>query len=194
MKTAVFARLAGTLALTLGLGACVDVNMDLEVLSQDTARGTMAVSMDASMYAMFAAQGSQSEFCAEGTITQTETKVTCTDVREGSFDELVFDAESDQPQPTITAIGGGQVRVSFPTASLRTEMGSGMGDDPQAKAMMAAMFEGHSMVLTVSGGRIVDTNMQLAPDGNSATLTLSFIELINGTADIADETYAVVQK
>lgn len=195
MQIPVVARLAGIVTVLAGLSACVDVQMDINVLSGTTARGTMTMTIDKSMYAMVNAQDGQSDFCAEGQIIEEETVVNCVDVKEGPFDELQFgdNPNPDEPQVTIVAQDGGRVRVTFPTSSIRDQMGEDMSD-PQAQAMMTAMFEGHSMVLRVSGGPIVDTNMELAPDGQSASLTIPFTDLFGGTVELPDEAFAVVQK
>jgi hypothetical protein len=62
------------------------------------------------------------------------------------------------------------------------------------RAMMASIFEGHTLNLSVSGGTIVDTNMETAADGQSASYELSFTELFSSDLDLPAEIYAVVQK
>lgn len=194
MQISALARLAGFVTLTAGLAGCIDVEMDITVLSDATARGTMTASIDKQMYDMLAAQeGGAADFCEDGELTIEETIVKCSEVKEGAFADLIFDEDPEGAEPAIVNEGGGRVRVTFPTNTLGESMGE-EATDPQALAMMTAMFEGHSLVLKVSGGRIVDTNMEIAPDGNSASLTISFVDLISGKATVPDEAYAVVQK
>ncbi|HUV32673.1 MAG TPA: hypothetical protein VMW31_03800, partial [Devosiaceae bacterium] len=69
-------RLAGMVTMTAGLAACIDVSMDISVLSDSTARGTMSASIDASMYQMLVAQEGQSDFCEDGEVTVGEVQVT----------------------------------------------------------------------------------------------------------------------
>jgi hypothetical protein len=152
--------------------------------------------MAADIYRMVAAQQVEGEdgFCDEGELIETPESVSCVVTQSGPFDEL--DLDEDGSGPTIEAIGGGQVRVSFPLGELSQDIGEGVGagEDPEMMAMMASMFEGNSITLTVSGGRIVDTNMEIAADGMSASYVIAFTELLTGEADLPEEAYAVVQK
>jgi hypothetical protein len=192
MHIGTLARLAGIGTLAGMLAACVDVEMVIDVLDQDHGRGTMTMTVDKPTYEMMTSQGDSSDFCADGEIVENEDNVQCVQVEEGSFADLLFSEDSDEPQPQVTAEGGGRVRVSFPTSTITEGMGA--DSDPQSQAMMAAMFEGNTLTLTVTGGPIVDTNMELAPDGQSASLTVLFTDLFNGTVELPDISYAVVQK
>ena len=190
-------RLSGAAALALSLAACMDISMEVEVLSQTEAKGTMATTVGADIYQMLAAQQTETDddgFCDEGELVETPETVSCVVTSSGPFDE--FEMGDDGESPTIEAIGGGQVRVSFPLGGLADEIGEGLGagEDPETLAMMASMFEGNSITMTVSGGPILDTNMELAADGNSASLTILFTELLTGDIDLPEEAYAVVQK
>lgn len=190
-------RLSGAAALALSLAACMDISMEVEVLSQTEAKGTMATTVGADIYQMLAAQQTETDddgFCDEGELVETPETVSCVVTSSGPFDE--FEMGDDGESPTIEAIGGGQVRVSFPLGGLADEIGEGLGagEDPETLAMMASMFEGAQIAMTISGGPILDTNMELAADGNSASLTILFTELLTGDIDLPEEAYAVVQK
>lgn len=190
-------RLSGVAALALSLAACMDISMEVEVLSQTEAKGTMATTVGADIYQMLAAQQTETDddgFCDEGELVETPETVSCVVTSSGPFDE--FEMGDDGESPTIEAIGGGQVRVSFPLGGLADEIGEGLGagEDPETLAMMASMFEGAQIAMTISGGPILDTNMELAADGNSASLTILFTELLTGDIDLPEEAYAVVQK
>lgn len=196
MYLAPFARMGGIAALTLGLAACMDVSMDIEVLSQTEAKATMVTSMDAEIYAMINAQAEDGEegFCDDGETVETATTVDCVVVKEGPFDALDLEGEDGGPQ--IVAIGNGQVRVTFPTGELADQVAEGTGgsEDPEMMAMIASMFEGNFISMTVSGGRIVDTNMEIAPDGLSASFQIPFAGILLGDLDLPETLFAVVQK
>lgn len=196
MFLAPLARTGGIAVLTLGLAACMDVSMDIEVLSQTEARATMVTSMDAEIYAMINAQAAEGEddFCDDGEVVETGTTVDCVVVTSGPFDSLGLD--DDEGGPEIVAIGNGQVRVSFPTGELADQVAEGTGgaEDPEMMAMIASMFEGNFISMTVSGGRIVDSNMDIAADGMSASYQIPFVGILTGELDLPESLYAVVQK
>lgn len=189
-------RLSGAAVLAFSLAACVDISMEVEVLNQTEAKGTMSTTVEPDIYQIVAAQQAEGEagFCDEGEFVETSESVSCVVTVTSPFEE--FELGEDGEGPTIEAIGGGQVRVSFPLGDLAGDIGAGMGagDDPEMLAMMASMFEGAQVAMAVSGGRIVDTNMEVALDGNSASFTILFTDLLTGQLDLPDEAYAVVQK
>ncbi|GGA38027.1 hypothetical protein [Pelagibacterium lentulum] len=186
-------KMGGIAVLTVGLTACMDVSMDLEVLSETDARATMKTSMAADIYAMISAQADgEDDFCEDGETVETATTVDCIVVKEGTFAEIMEDDDG----PTLEAIGNGQVRVSFPTGELSDQVSEGLGgdDDPEMMAMIASMFEGNAISMTISGGQIVDTNMEVAEDGMSARYDIPFVGIITGDLDLPEELYAIVQK
>lgn len=201
-------RCGGVAALTLGLAGCVDVSMEVEVLGIDEARILTTTGMSRELYAMFSSLPGDQEadgedggddLCEDGETVETATTVDCVTVFEGSFAEIMTQLEeTDSGSLVIEAIGNNQVRVSFPLDELTDEVVEGTGgavdDDPQARAMIAAMFEGSTVSIVVSGGPILDTNMEIAPDGNSASYALSFTDILTGDPMLPDEFYAVVQK
>ncbi|WP_196260370.1 hypothetical protein [Pelagibacterium limicola] len=190
------AKLTGAAVLTLSLAACMDISMEVEILSETEAKGTMTTTMAADVYEMVAAQQVEGEegFCDEGELIETPESVSCVVTQSGPFGELELGEDGEGPM--IEAIGGGQVRVSFPLGDLSEEIGQGMGagEDPEMLAMMAAMFEGNSITMAVSGGRIVDTNMDVAADGLSASFVIPFAALLTGDVELPEEAYAIVQK
>lgn len=196
MTLTALSRLAGATALTLSLAACMDVDMTIDVLSTSDAEATMVTTVGPDIYAMIEAQAEEGdeEFCSEGELTETGTEVLCTVTQSGAFADLDFGDE--ETGPTITEVGGGQVRVAFPTGDLSEQVASdaGVADDPQMLAMITSLFEGHSITMTVTGGRIVDTNMNLSPTGDSASFEIPFVDLLTGGAELPDELFAVVQK
>ena len=198
MTTLTLARLAGASILTLALAGCMDVDMTIDVTSETEAEATMVTSMAADIYQMMAAQApeDQEEFCAEGELIESAELIECRVVQSGTFDELDFDTEGEGDGPSIEAVGGGQIRVAFPTGDIAESLAEDTGaqDDPQMQAMITQMFEGHAITMTVSGGTIADTNMEVAADGMSATYEIPFVDLIGGDVELPEEIYAVVQK
>lgn len=190
------AKAGGIAVLALSLSACMDISMEIEVLDETQAKGTMTTAMAADIYQMIEAQQTEGDegFCDEGELVQTPETVSCIVTQSGPFGDL--DLGEDGSGPTIEAIGGGQVRVSFPLGDLSEEIGQGMGagEDPEMLAMMASMFEGNSITMTVSGGRILDSNMEVALDGLSASYVIPFDALLTGEVILPEEAYAVVQK
>jgi hypothetical protein len=169
----------------------MDATMEIEVLSETSARGTMTMSMDKEFYDMAQASEEGGDFCEDGDVTLTEDTAICTSTKEGSFDELAFDEGGDDPL-SFTSAGPGLVRVAFPTGNMQSDM-SEDASDPQTAAMMKTFFEGHFLTLRVGGGEITETNMTLADDGMSAELVIPFEEMMTGEADLPDEAYAIVK-
>lgn len=195
MTFAPIARLVGTSVLVLSLAGCMDVAMTVDIQSETEAEATVVTSMQADMVELMNAQAAETgeEFCADGEIVERGDIIDCVVVQSGPFAELDFEAEDGQG-PLIEAIGNGQVRVSFPTGDITESVAESMGgeQDPQMMAMITQMFEGHSITLSVSGGEIVDTNMEV--EGQTASFELPFTALFEGSIDLPDELYAVVQK
>lgn len=197
MMISTLTRLAGASGLALMLTACMDVSMTVDIQSEAEAEATMVTAMKRDMYDLMMAQSTEDEddFCADGKLAEKPDVMECTVIESGPFSELQFDSE-DGESPSIEAIGGGQVRVSFPTGDLAESLAedTGAAEDVQIQAMIASMFEGHAITMTVMGGPIVDTNMQIAADGMSASFEIPFVDLFGSDLDLPAELYAVVQK
>lgn len=190
-------RIAGIGALTLALGACMDIDMTVDIQSETEAEAIMVTSMAADMYEMMQAQAveGEEEFCAEGDIVRNGDMIDCTIIQAGPFAELDFNTV-EEGGPSIEAIGDGQVRVNFPTGELADAMAEDTGatGDPQMQAMINAMFEDRAITLTVTGGSIADTNMDISADGMSATYEIPFTTLFEGDTGLPPELFAIVQK
>ncbi len=189
-------KIAGVLALTVGLAGCVDMTQDILITSGTTAMATATTTMSADIYPMIkaGAAGDDAEpFCAEEGSTLTENEdgsATCVMVSEGAFDELKFDEDDSSSKPTFTTNPDGSVRVAVKTEGLIGDLGS--DQDEQTKAMMQQMFEGHYLTLRFGGSEIIETNMDDVGDGY-AEKKMPFLDLINGTIELPDELYAVVR-
>ena len=60
--------------------------------------------------------------------------------------------------------------------------------------MLQQMFEGRFLTIRFGGAAIVESNMQPAPDSaNYVEIKIPFVELLNGTAKLPEELYAVIR-
>ena len=198
MKLALIGRIAGVLALTMGLAACVDMTEEISITSETTAKATMTMTMASDIYAMMKSADTsnskpEDKFCAKDGETLTENSdgsATCVAVSEGTFADLKFD-EGDT-KPTFTVVSPGVVRAAFPTAGMAGSLATDEKSDPQTAAMMKQMFEGHFVTIRISGKSIGDTNLTVNADKTAAEIKIPFLDLINGTAKLPEELYAVV--
>jgi len=191
----------GKLAIGLVLGAalagCVDAQVEVALTGPETARVTMTQHMDADFYAMvkMGAEDSEDEeagFCADGALTENaDGSADCVLSEEGPFAGL--QAADGEDALVFAAAGPGLVRVSLPTAQMRAEAGIEDEMDAETRQMMEAFFAGHAITVRFSGAAVTETNMALAPDGRSAERAIPFLDLINGTADLPEELFAVVR-
>ena len=196
MKFATVAKIAGALALTMSLAACVDMTQDIKVTSTTTADLVVTTVMSKDIYPMIkaGATGDDAEpFCKEDGSELTENadgSATCVMTSSGAFDELKYDEDDSSSKPTFTANPDGTVRVAVETKGMIGDLGA--EQDEQTKAMMQQMFEGHFLTLRFGGAEVVETNMDDVGDGY-AEKKMSFLELINGTIELPEELYAVVR-
>ncbi|HQZ12331.1 MAG TPA: hypothetical protein PK286_05540 [Devosia sp.] len=204
-------KIAGAVALTMGLAGCMDVTMDVAIKDETSGKLTTTMLMGADFYAMAksgmaqagAAQGAGAAseglgFCEEPGDVLTENadgSATCVSVKEGTFAELTADESSEtkaEEEPRFEVVSPGVVKVTFPLKSVTSELGS-EAQDAQTKAMMQALFEGKTITLKISGKEILDTNMTRAADGASAEIVVPFLDLINGTTTLPEEVFATVK-
>lgn len=199
MHLKTFGRLAGALALTAVLAGCIDMTGEIEVLSETTGKATTTMTMGAEFYPMIkqmAAAGgenasSENAFCAdEGDVLveNADGSATCTTIIEGELSKL---NESDGPSEdaSFTVVSPGVVRVAFKTEDMSGQVTE--GQDEQTAAMMKAYFEGHTATIRIKGKRILDTNMTRVGD-DTAELVIQFTDLLEGSANLPAEVYAVV--
>lgn len=191
-------RLAGVLALTVGLAGCIDVTMDVNVKSETEGKVTTTSTMGADFYAMAKAGASgenaskEDGFCQEAGSQLTENadgSATCVLTVEGKFADL---GVADDNSASFTVVSPGVVRVAFKTEDMKGELGTD-GQDEETKKMMQAFFEGHAITIRIGGNEVIETNMTLAGDKKSAETVIPFLDLINGTLDLPAELYAVVK-
>ncbi len=194
MNFAPIGRLAGALALTMGLAGCIDMTSDVYVTSPTTAKATVTSTMSAEIYGMMKANADEDDaFCADDGVQLTEHadgSATCVATSEGSFADLDFD--TDGSKPVFTTNADGTVRIAIATADMVGDLGT--DSDPQTAAMMKSLFEGHFLTLRFGGAQILDSNMERAPDsGNYVEAKLPFLGLMDGSLQLPAELYVVIR-
>ena len=65
--------------------------------------------------------------------------------------------------------------------------------DAETRKMVEAFFTGHAITVRFAGAEVTETNMTRTADGKAAEQVIDFLALINGTADLPEELYAVVR-
>ena len=216
MRLITMGKLTLGLLLAGALAGCLDVKVDVALTSTTTAEATVTQTMGADFYAMVKLNAEEvaskkaaaddkpaageakpevvpeDQFCAKGALTENKDgSATCVTVETGKFADLTMG--NDQQTILFTPAGPGLVRVSLPLAAVQREVGANEEMDAETADMLEAFLKGHAITLRFGGGEITDTNMTLAKDKQSAEQKIDFLELINGTADLPDELYAVVK-
>lgn len=194
MPLPAFARLAGAAALSLALAGCMDVTVDVAVLSETAARSTVTQFISADFYPMMqmSMEGEDEVLCEEGTLTENpEGSAVCVIVQEGPFASLVTGPEGEESGIRFSSAGAGLVRVGFDTEGLSDEVGGDDELDDETRQMMEAILAGNTITLRISGGEVVETNMERV-DGGAQTVIL-LLDLLDGGLDMPDELYAVIR-
>lgn len=194
-------KLAAMLLLGGALAGCIDADVDVVVTGVTTARATMTQTMGAEFYSMVKMDAEQSAreeepradaFCEAGELEENaDGTATCTIIEEGAFADLRMG--NDEPSIVFAAAGPGLVRVSLPTAELKAEIGADEVMDEETKKMVEAFFAGHTIMLRFSGAEVTETNMTLSADKTAAETTIKFLDLLQGTAELPDELFAIVR-
>lgn len=191
-------RLAGVLALTAGLAGCIDMTAEIEVLSETTGKATTTMTMGAEFYPMIkqmAESGEQSAedgFCVKFNEVLTENgdgSATCTTVIEGKFDDLKS-SDSPSEDASFTVVSPGVVRVAMKSEGMASEVTE--GQDEQTAQMMKAYFDGHNITIRIKGKKVTESNMTVSDDGTTAEIVIPFLSLMDGTAQLPEELFAVV--
>jgi len=201
MNFQTFGRLAGAITIAIGLSGCLDMTMDLELLSETAGKSTVTSVMGADIYPMVKAgasgESSGEGFCEEENSVLTENadgSATCVQVTEGTFAEIMEDEEDGI---SFTVVSPGVVRVALATEKMKGDLAASTGGeeamDEETKAMMATFFEGHTITMRFRGREVTDTNMTVSADGTTAEQVIPFLDLINGTVELPDELYAVIR-
>lgn len=207
MKLNPIARLAGILALTAALAGCMDVTAEIDVTSETTGKATTVMTMGAEFYPMIkqmkeaakaggdqAATTEDVNFCNDEGDVLTENadgSATCTSVKEGNLTDITSDTDGPDKDTVFTVVSPGVVRVAFKTSGMKSQVTQGEEQDEQTTQMLKAYFEGHNATIRIKGKKIIETNMDTAPDG-AAEKVIPFAQLLDGSVDLPEELYAVV--
>ncbi len=190
-----------SLAVVVPLAACFDVDATIAITGDDQAETTMKMTIGADLVAML--QGTDQDPCEgmEGSV-QDDGSYVCTETKSGSIDELMNDPEINEGM-TIERRDGGLIYVAFDLSDLTGEMGlddMGMGDEEmgaeeqaQMAAMMSGMFEGHSMVMRITGAKVIETNGTISDDGKSASYELPLTALFDEELELPETFHALVK-
>jgi hypothetical protein len=204
MTLKTISRLAGILLLSAGLAGCMDVTAEIDVQSETMGKTTTIMKVGSEFYPMIKQMAeaggdnanASDAFCKEEGDVLTEDadgSGTCTSVKEGELTTLTADDNGPNSDTSFTVVSPGVVRVAFKTSEMTNQISEGTGgaEDAQTKAMMKTYFEGHTATIRIKGKRITETNMTKVGD-NSAEVVLNFTELLDGTAKLPPEFFAVV--
>ena len=131
MKLALIGRMAGVLALTMGLAACVDMTEEINIESETTAKATMTMTMAADVYSMLKSRRHRQHQAGRQILRQGWREADrefrwqrhLRRLSEGTFADLKFD-EGDS-KPTFTVVSPGVVRASFPTKDMAGSLAQG---------------------------------------------------------------------
>lgn len=187
------ALLALTAALTLS--ACIEADMNLEVLSAEEGRVTGYIQMNRAMFDM---SGGDVSFCDTergGTIVMTDTHARCNIDQTGPFAELFSTEEDAGPadmQARVEALDGNRVRAIFPLDGMNDGMEE-MQDDPAMQAMVRQMLAGFNISFSVSGVAVEETTGTLSEDGTRATFSITLDDLFAPADDRPGEFTSVVR-
>lgn len=132
------------------------------------------------------------QFCINGRLLKrVDGGATCMDSSEGAFADIGL-GDLEQPLSFDTQADG-TVRIALPTEQLRRAANAAASLDPDSQAIVPALFQSRKIVIWFSGAEVTDTNMTLARDAKSASQEIAILDLINGTAKLPDQLYAVVR-
>ncbi|KFC68851.1 hypothetical protein FF80_01806 [Devosia sp. LC5] len=198
MAAKLLSRLAAMVGLGLILTGCIDAKVDIALTSPTTARASLTQVMAADFYAMLkmnsgpAGSKDDDRFCTSGKLTENQDgSATCLVDQEGRFASLDL-GEVEAPVHFRSA-GRGLVRISVSTRQMKTEVDMGEELDAETRQMLEAFFAKRTITLRFSGLSVTQTNMKRSPDGSSAEMVIPILDLIDGTAVLPDEIYAVVR-
>ncbi len=199
MNLKTLGRVTGVVALTGMLAGCIDMTAEIDVLSETTGKATTTMTMGAEFYPMIkqmaeaAPEADSSDgFCVEEGDVLTENadgSATCVSVKEGELATL-SGSEGPSEDATFTVVSPGVVRVAFATENMSSQVTE--GQDEETAQMMKAYLDGHNVTIRIKGNKVIETNMTLSGDGKSAEIVIPFLGLIDGTANLPKELFAVV--
>jgi hypothetical protein len=199
-------RFASPLVLAASLTGCMDLTSEIEVLSDTSARSVSTLSLTQAVYSIVKQEqkdggkaASDKPFCAEDGDVLAESAdggATCTSSKEGDFAAVAGSVSPKAGTTTFTTVKPGVVRVAVSTETMTRGMARDQEDfktrDEQARKQMKAAYAGHAITIRIKGRKVIDTNMTITADG-VAQKVIPFESLIDGSANLPDELFAVVE-
>lgn len=161
----------------LPLAACFDADIAISVPTSENATAKVVLTADAEVYQMAAASGEDP--CEGGELsTLDDGRMQCTQEVSGPIDDVKNSPDIGNAL-TIERRAGGMIFASLDRKSALSDldMEAELGD-PQMLAMMTQAFAGHGATLTISAGRIVESNGTIAPDGKSVSFSVPFTTIL----------------
>jgi hypothetical protein len=165
------------------LAGCIDVDFTLDFTSRNSANADAEMRMTRSFYDMIGQ--SPESLCEDAEVELTDTALICRMQSSGTVDDLVSGAgfgeemEMDEGM-SITREGDDMVRVVFDLATIMTSGEDGPSPEElrQMSDMFGPMMEGHELIFRVRGAEIVESNGEIAADGQSASRTVPLDALL----------------
>jgi hypothetical protein len=193
-------KLLAAPALALGLAGCFDANVDIDILSANSAHVTAVQTMNAETFAALAVQHGAADaanppltwFCADGDLnTAPNGDALCTYETRGRFRQFVVD--DVDTGLSFKRLAADLVRVDIPVAAITAQFETEPLPGQQSNAMFAALFRNKTIALKISGGLIVASNLAIAEDEMSASIKLKFTDVLARNPAIPDAYFAVVR-
>lgn len=191
-------RIAAVVGLTAALAGCIDVTAEVDVLSETEGKGRSVITIGTDIYPMLKSMaGSEGspldDFCDEEGAVFTENddgSATCTVELTGELSELNEDGVNENA--SFKVVEPGVVRAAFSTAGMSQQVAEQGQGGAESTNMLLPYFDGHFATIIIRGKLITDTNMELNPAKTEAKAQIPFTKLLNGTAQLPDEYFAIV--
>lgn len=193
-------KLLAVPALALGLAGCFDADVDIELLSANSAHVTAVQTMTAEAFAALAVQRGAADaanpalawFCEDGDLTTAPNgDALCTYETRGRFRQFVVD--DVDTGLTFRRLASDLVRVDIPVAAIARQFEGAPLPGRQSQAMFAALFRNKTIGLKIGGGLIIASNLTIAEDEMSASIRLKFTDVLARSPSIPEAYYAVVR-
>ena len=193
-------KLLAAPALALSLAGCFNADVDIDILSANSAHVIAVQTMTAEAYAALAVQRGAADtanpaltwFCEDGDLsTAPNGDALCTYETRGRFRQFVVD--DVDTGLTFKRLASDLVRVDIPVAAIIRQFETGPLPGQQTDPMFAALFRNKTIGLKIGGGLIIASNLTIAEDEMSASTKLKFTDVLARSPSIPEAYYAVVR-
>lgn len=174
-----------SLALTLPLAACFDVDITADFSGADSAEMTMVMRATPEFTALATQSGE--DLCKDGDgALEADGSYVCTDVVTGTIDEIAANPDFKEGM-RIERRDGGALYVEFDLGDLTKDIQIPEDDGAEEmRAMMIDSFEGHAISITVRGKEILESNGVVSEDGTSARFDLDLTALLKAPTEVPE--------